>query len=70
MAYLVAELEHVLGLRNLPETPEEHVVRKSAEEAAKRQQRDHHPDWAYAQGTPRRWVQTDKRRRRRAYDNR
>jgi hypothetical protein len=61
MPYFFAELEHVLGLRELPETPAEHAARKEAEQ----RERDRPPDRADAQGTPRRWVQTYQPRRRR-----
>jgi len=61
MPYFFAELEHALGLRELPETPEEHAARKEAEE----RERGRHPDRGDAQGTPRRWVQPYQPRRRR-----
>ncbi|HEV8636990.1 MAG TPA: helix-turn-helix domain-containing protein [Chloroflexota bacterium] len=59
MAYFFAELEHALGLRELPEAPAEHAARKEAEEQERRRERDRHPDWARARG-PRQWVQTYK----------
>jgi hypothetical protein len=59
MAYFFAELEHALGLRELPETPEEHAARKEAEAQEGRRNRDRHPDWARTTG-PRAWVQTYK----------
>jgi hypothetical protein len=59
MAYFFAELEHALGLRDLPETPVEHAARKEAEAQEGRRNRDRHPDWARATG-PRAWVQTYK----------
>jgi hypothetical protein len=57
MAYFFAELEHALGLRELPETPEEHAARKEADEQDRQRERGRHPDWARAKG-PREWVQT------------
>ncbi len=59
MAYFFAELEHALGLRELPETPAEHAARKEAETRERRREGDRHPDWARAKG-PREWVQTYK----------
>src|SRR5262245_52731306 len=59
MAYFFAELEHALGLRDLPETPAEHAARKEVEAQERRRRRDRHPDWARATG-PRDWVQTYK----------
>ena len=58
MAYFFAELEHVLGLRELPETPEEHAARKAAEQLEGEETERVHPGWASASGTPRGWVQT------------
>lgn len=58
MPYFFAELEHVLGLRELPETAEEHAARKAAEKEEREQARGRHPDWTYAKGTRREWVQT------------
>ena len=57
MAYFFAELEHALGLRELPETPAEHAARKEAEEQDRQRDRGRHPDRARATG-PREWVQT------------
>jgi hypothetical protein len=59
MAYFFAELEHALGLRELPETPAEHAARKEAEQQERQRDRDRHPDRARAKG-PREWVQTYK----------
>ncbi len=59
MAYFFAELEHALGLRELPETPAEHAARKEAEEQDRQRDRGRHPDWARTKG-PRDWVQTYK----------
>jgi hypothetical protein len=65
MPYFFAELERVLGLRELPETPEEHAARKTAE-AAERDRVQQHPGWGDGQAGPRReWVQTYQPRRRR-----
>jgi len=67
MAYFFAELEHVLGLRELPETPEEHAARKAAEAEERDRARRQHSSWGYSQSAPpREWTQTYQPRRRRS----
>ena len=56
MPYVFAELERVLGLRELSETPEEHAARRAAEVAERERAEQRHPGWASASDTPREWV--------------
>jgi hypothetical protein len=65
MPYFFAELERALGLRELPETPEEHAARKAALAEESDRAEGRHPGRGHAQGTPREWVQTYRPRRRR-----
>jgi hypothetical protein len=60
MAYFFAELEHALGLRELPETPAEHAARKEAEAQERRRDRRRRADWSGAEGARQEWVQTYK----------
>jgi hypothetical protein len=60
MAYFFAELEHALGLRELPDTPAEHAARKEAEQEERRRDRERRADWTGSKSGRREWVQTYK----------
>jgi hypothetical protein len=67
MPYFFAELERVLGLRDLPETPEEHAARKAAE-AEERDRAQQAGRGDARAGPAREWVQTYEPRRRSGSD--
>ncbi|HEY3111453.1 MAG TPA: hypothetical protein VGL23_22035 [Chloroflexota bacterium] len=64
MAYFFAELEHVLGLRALPETPAEHAARAAAEAEERDRARQRVGRGDARAGPPRAWVQTYEPHRR------